>query len=116
MPDDALSTLDIDGLDALAVDKLIDRLATRRATLRPIHPALPPDDPDAIHHADDMLWHVRPARGRSALEFALYHPGLCWTSILMSRAQIEDLQDAIAWAIRDMPDILNRSTSTPAAA
>lgn len=102
-----LSTLDLDALSAPEIDTLIRQLAAKRAGMQPVHPAEPPNDPGQIHHADNMLWHVRASRTERALEIAMYHPGLGWTSMLMSRAQIEDLDDAIVYALRDMPDVVN---------
>eukprot|EP01037_Dinobryon_pediforme_P002031 gene2031-2069_t len=77
----------------------------------PAHPVEPPVDQAQIHQADNMLWHVRPSSdATSAIELSLFHPGLGWTSMKMSRAQIEDMQDAIALALRDMPMIYNKAT------
>ena len=101
------SSLDLDALSAAEIDSLIRRLAARRAQMQPVHPAEPPDDPERIHHADNMLWHVRASRTKRALEIAMYHPGLGWTSMLMSRGQIEDFEDAIVYALREMPDVVN---------
>jgi hypothetical protein len=96
--------------DAEAIDAEIRALAARRALLSPGHPVEPPRDHSLVHHADNMLWHVRPsADASSAIELSLYHPGLGWISIKMSRAQIEDMQDATAMALRDMPMIHNQA-------
>jgi hypothetical protein len=95
--------------DATGIDAEIKALAARRAAMRPGHPVIPPVDPTMVHEADNMLWHVRPAVGVSAIELAMFHPGLGWTSMKMSRAQVEDLQDAIALALRDMPLITNNA-------
>ncbi len=99
------------GLSAAELDTMIRSLVARRASLQPGHPAEPPNDPAQIYRADNMLWHVRPAQGAAAVEMLLYHPGLGWTSILMSRAQIEDLQDAVALAVAGLPLVLNGSTT-----
>ncbi len=82
--------------EALELDAQIRELSARRAQLQPGHPAMPPSDPALLHRCENMLWHVRPAG--EALELAWYHAGLGWISVVMSRAQIEDLQDCIALA------------------
>jgi hypothetical protein len=102
-----IQAADTGALSAEQVDALIRRLADQRAAMAPVHPAVPPLDPAASHQADNMLWHVRPAPYAAALELSMYHPGLGWISMLMSRAQIEDLQDAIVYALRGMPEIAN---------
>lgn len=97
--------------DAEAIDAEIRALAAKRASLSPGHPVEPPRDQSLVHHADNMLWHVRPsADASSAVELSLYHPGLGWISIKMSRAQIEDMQDATSMALRDLPMIHNKAT------
>ncbi len=96
-----------DPQDAAGIDAQIRALAATRATLSPGHPVAPPTDPALMHHADNMLWHVRPLSG--AVELALYHPGLGWTGMPMSRAQIQDLQDALTVALQDLPMILNKA-------
>jgi hypothetical protein len=97
---------------AAELDAQIRALAAQRAATPPGHPVEPPVDPARMFRADNMLWHVRPAPDAAALEIALYHPGLGWTGILMSRAQIEDLQDCIADALRRMPVRFN-GANTP---
>jgi hypothetical protein len=97
--------------EAEAIEAQIRDLAAKRALLSPGHPVEPPRDPALVHHADNMLWHVRPAAdATSAIELSLYHPGLGWISIKMSRAQIEDLQDSVTMALQDMPIIHNKAT------
>ena len=97
--------------DARALDAEIRALAGRRALLLPAHPVEPPRDPTQSYQADNMLWHVGPASdASSALELSFYHPGLGWISMKMSRAQIEDMQDAMAMALREMPMIHNKAT------
>ncbi len=93
--------------DTASLDRQIRDFAARRAAMRPSHPVTPPIDPAEMHRADNMLWHVRPAPGGGGVEIALYHPGLGWTGMVMSRAQIEDLQDTIAASLRELPVRLN---------
>ena len=81
-------------LTAEGVDRLIRHLAEHRAQMTPVHPAEPPDDPDRLHHGDNLLWRVQAAPRLSAIQFATQHPGLGWTAMWLSRAQAEDiLQD-----------------------
>ena len=52
----------IDGdLTAVDVDALIRDLAAARAKMTPIHSAEPPDDPEKLHHSDNLLWTVKAA-------------------------------------------------------
>ena len=99
--------------DAPSLDAAIRDLAARRAAIMPGHPATPPQDASLIHQADNMLWHVRPAADRAAVELALFHPGLGWTAMQLSRAQVEDLQDAFAAALRDLRPVFNASVTEP---
>lgn len=96
-------------VSAAALDAQIRALCETRAAMQPSHPAVPPDDPALVHHADNMLFHVRPA-GR-AVELALFHAGLGWVSVRLSRAQTEDLQDGIALAWQRVPEHLNQATT-----
>ena len=93
----------LEGKSASELDALIREAARLRAGLAPPVPASPPEDAALRHHADNMLWSVRPAPDGGAVEWSLYHPGLGWTTIRLSRAQIQDLQDALAFAIHDLP-------------
>jgi hypothetical protein len=90
-------------LSALDVDALIHDLASARAKMTPIHPAEPPDDPDKLHHGDNLLWIVRAAPQRSAIQFATQHPGLGWMSMWLSRAQVEDLQTSFEFELVKLP-------------
>jgi len=106
-PDGNTATMSTGGasveLSALDIDALIHRLATVRAQMTPIHPAEPPDDAAQLHKSDNLLWTVRPVPNRAAIEFALQHPGLGWSAIWLSRAQAEDLQTSIEFALAKLP-------------
>src|SRR5262245_17296944 len=78
-------------LTAHDIDALIRDLAAARVGMTPVHPAVVPDDPAAIHHGDNLLWSVKAAPEKSAIQFATQHPGLGWTAMWLSRAQVEDL-------------------------
>jgi hypothetical protein len=91
-------------LTAHDIDRLIRDLAAVRAQMVPIHPAEPPDDAARVHRSDNLLWTVRPAADRAAIEFAMQHPGLGWSRMLLSRAQAEDLQTSIEFALAKLPD------------
>jgi hypothetical protein len=95
---------------AASLDAQIRALAEQRAALLSSHPVVPPQDPAQLYRADNMLWHVRPATGVAAVEIAFYNPGLGWVSVLMSRAQIEDLQTEINFAVTQLPTIVNLSS------
>lgn len=104
---DMTLSISIDGnvakLSAIDVDALIRDLAAARAKMTPIHPAEPPDDPDKLHHSDNLLWTVKAAPQRSAIQFATQHPGLGWMSMWLSRAQVEDLQTSFEFELVKLP-------------
>jgi hypothetical protein len=94
----------IDGeLSAGDVDALIRDLAAARARMTPIHSAEPPDDPEKLHHSDNLLWTVKAAPQKSAIQFATQHPGLGWMSMWLSRAQVEDLQTSFEFELVKLP-------------
>ena len=108
-PSDDGTTLNvsIDGrvaeLTAIDVDALIHDLAAARARMTPIHPAEPPDDPAKLHHSDNLLWSVKAAPQKSAIQFATQHPGLGWIAMWLSRAQVEDLQTSFEFELVKLP-------------
>ena len=91
-------------LSAAQVDELIHRLAAVRAKMTPIHPAEPPADESKLHKSDNLLWSVEPSPHRPAIEFAMQHPGLGWSVMTLSRAQAEDLQTSIEFALAKLPE------------
>jgi hypothetical protein len=91
-------------LSAHAVDQLIRDLAAMRARMTPIHPAEPPDDPLKLHQSDNLLWDVIASPQHSAIQFATQHPGLGWSAMWLSRAQAEDLQTSIEFALAKIPE------------
>ena len=69
-------------LAAHDIDKLIRDLAAARARMTPVHPAEPPNDPAKVHHSDNLLWSVKAAPEKSAIQFATQHPGLGWMAMI----------------------------------
>lgn len=100
-------TVEVEHLSANQLDALITALVERRSRMRPGPSAIPPTDPGLMLQADNLLWEVRPAASGRAAELALYHPGLGWAGISLSRAQIEDMADAFAFALNELPVRLN---------
>jgi hypothetical protein len=100
-------SISIDGsvaeLSAVDIDALIHDLAAARAKMTPIHPAEPPDDPGKLHHSDNLLWSVKAAPQKSAIQFATQHPGLGWIAMWLSRAQVEDLQTSFEFELVKLP-------------
>jgi hypothetical protein len=86
------------------IDKLIRELAAVRAKMTPVHPAEPPDDPARLHQSDNLLWSVKADPQRSAIQFATQHPGLGWTAMWLSRAQVEDLQTSFEFELVKVPE------------
>ena len=91
-------------LSAPDIDRLIRELAAVRARMMPVHPAEPPDDPGKVHHSDNLLWSVKAAPQKSAIQFATQHPGLGWTAMWLSRAQVEDLQTSFEFELVKIPE------------
>lgn len=107
-PDATCLTLGAGGkaveLDAAGVDRLIHRLAAARAKMTPIHPAEPPADSSRLHRSDNLLWRVKADPQRAAIQFALQHPGLGWSAMWLSRAQVEDLQTSFEFELVKLPE------------
>jgi hypothetical protein len=91
-------------LTAHDIDALIRDLAAARAQMTPVHPAEPPDDPGRLHQGDNLLWSVTADPRRSAIRLATQHPGLGWTVMELSRAQVEDLQTSLEFELVKIPD------------
>lgn len=89
-------------LDAAGVDALIRRLSECRATMRPVHPATPPAEPDRVYLTDNLLVAVHACTTAPVIEIAMQHPGLGWTVTKLSRDQAEDLQTSIEFALHDI--------------
>jgi hypothetical protein len=108
-PDRSRATLSVAGiaveLGAYDIDRLIRDLAVVRAQMSPIHPAEPPADPNKLHQGDNLLWSVKAAPQRSAIQFAAQHPGLGWMAVWLSRAQVEDLQTSLEFELLKIPPI-----------
>jgi hypothetical protein len=103
---DDRSTLSVSGsakLSAESVDQLIRDLAAARAKMTPVHPAEPPADLSKLHHSDNLLWTVKAAPDRVTVQFAMQHPGLGWSSMWLSRAQVEDLQTSLEFELVKIP-------------
>jgi len=90
-------------LSATDVDRLIHDLAAARAGMTPVHPAEPPADPAKLHKSDNLLWSVKAAPDRSAIQFATQHPGLGWMAMWLSRAQVEDLITSFEFELVKIP-------------
>lgn len=91
-------------LSAADVDRLIHDLAAARAKMTPIHPAEPPNDPERLHHGDNLLWSVKAVPQKSAVQFAAQHPGLGWMAMWLSRAQVEDLLTSFEFELVKLPE------------
>jgi hypothetical protein len=91
-------------LSARDIDRLIRELAAVRARMIPVHPATVPDDPERVHTSDNLLWSVRADPHRAAIELATHHPGLGWTAMWLSRAQVEDLQTSFEFELVKIPE------------
>lgn len=91
-------------LSAWDIDSLIRDLAAARTTMTPIHPAEVPDDPKRVHQSDNLLWSVTAVPDQATIRFACQHPGLGWTAMWLSRAQVEDLQTSFEFELVRIPE------------
>ena len=89
--------------DAGELDAFIRRLAECRSKMVPVHPAERPSDPDQVYRNDNLLFDVTACGRVPAIEIAMQHPGLGWTTTRLCRDQAEDLQTAIDFALQDIP-------------
>lgn len=107
-PDRTHATLSVAGraadLSAADIDRLIRDLAAARATMTPVHPAVVPSDDAQVHQSDNLLWSVEADPHRAAIRLATHHPGLGWTAMWLSRAQVEDLQTSVEFELVKIPD------------
>lgn len=92
-------------LSAHDVDRLIQDLAAARAKMTPVHPAEPPADPTKLHRSDNLLWTVTAMPERAAIQFSLQHPGLGWSAMWLSRAQVEDLMTSFEFELVKIPEV-----------
>ena len=90
-------------LSAHDVDRLIHDLAAARARMTPVHPAEPPGDLAQLHRSDNLLWSVKAAPDKSAIQFSTQHPGLGWMAMWLSRAQVEDLMTSFEFELVKIP-------------
>ena len=93
-----------ENLSVADIDNLIRDLAAVRAGMTPVHPAEPPSDPNRLHQNDNLLWSVKAAPEKSAIQFALQHPGLGWSAMALSRAQVEDLITSFEFELVKIPE------------
>jgi hypothetical protein len=90
-------------LEAADLDAFIRKLTECRSRMLPVHPAEPPTDPDRLYRTDNLLLDVSACVTLPAIQIAMQHPGLGWTVTTLSRDQAEDLQNAIDFALQDIP-------------
>jgi hypothetical protein len=91
-------------LSASDVDQLIRNLAAARAKMTPVVPAEPPADPAKLHQSDNLLWSVKAAPQKTAVQFAMHNPGLGWSAMALSRAQVEDLITSFEFELVKIPE------------
>jgi hypothetical protein len=103
-PDGTHAKVGTENLSATDIDKLIRDLAAARAGMTPVHPAEPPADPAKLHHSDNLLWSVKATPEKFSIQFALQHPGLGWSAMSLSRAQVEDLMTSFEFELVKIPE------------
>jgi hypothetical protein len=97
-------TLSAGDLTAHDVDRLIHDLAAARAKMSPVHPAEPPSDPAKVHQSDNLLWSVKALPNKTTIQLAIQHPGLGWSAMALSRAQVEDLITSFEFELVKIPE------------
>jgi hypothetical protein len=90
-------------LEAADLDAFIRKLTECRSRMLPVHAAEPPADPDRLYRTDNLLLDVSACVTLPAIQIAMQHPGLGWTVTTLSRDQAEHLQNAIDFALQDIP-------------
>jgi hypothetical protein len=103
--DNAYARVGSETLSASDIDQLIRDLAAARGRMTPVVPAEPPADPAKLHQSDNLLWTVKAAPERTAIQFACHHPGLGWSSMWLSRAQVEDLITSFEFELVKVPQV-----------
>lgn len=105
--DRATASLDLPGggsaeLDAAGVSQLIEELVALRARMAPpLSGSYVPGETPA-HVLDNLLWSVGPDPSRRGLNIGVFNPGLGWSALRLSRAQVEDLQTGIEFALAEL--------------
>ncbi len=102
--DNSHAKVGAESLSAADIDKLIRDLAVARARMTPVHPAEPPADPARLHQSDNLLWSVKALPEKFSIQFALQHPGLGWSAMALSRAQVEDLITSFEFELVKIPE------------
>lgn len=81
------------------LDGYIYELVRHRSEMLPVHSAEPRFTPGELYTGDNLLWCVRPSEQMEAIELCVQHPGIGWIVLILSRAQVEDLQTSIEFAL-----------------
>lgn len=89
-------------LDAGAVSALVARLAEMRAQMTPAFTGSYVSGVTPAIAGDNLLWEAMPDPARRGIDLAVQNPGLGWLSLRLSRAQVEDLVMAIAFAVAEL--------------
>lgn len=103
--------------DAAEVDAMIAGLVALREKMRPARKVELVPGQTPAYECDNLLWDTRPAPTRRGVMLALYHGGLGWVTVSLSRAQLEDLVTDIEFSLVDLaqiPGFQNRAIEAPA--
>jgi hypothetical protein len=86
-------------LSAGDVDRLIEELIRHRSQMLPVHSAEPDSTAATVYNGDNLLWSVKPSVAGQTIDLGIQHPGLGWIRISLARAQVEDLENSIEYAL-----------------
>lgn len=105
--------------DAAEIDTMIADLVALRERMSPARKVELIPGQTRVYECDNLLWDTRPAPTRRGVMLAIYHGGLGWVTVSLSRAQLEDLVTDIAFSLAELaqlPGFQNRAAEAPAEA
>lgn len=98
--------------DAAEIDTMIADLVALREGMSPARQVELTPGKTRVYECDNLLWDTRPAPARRGVMLAMYHGGLGWVTVSLSRAQLEDLVTDIEFPLVDLallPGFQNRA-------
>ncbi|GKY90117.1 hypothetical protein [Sinisalibacter aestuarii] len=101
--------------DAAELDRMIADLVAVRAAMQPAKQVALTAGETPVYDCDNLLWDTLPDPSRRGVVLAMYHSGLGWVTMRLSRAQIEDLITGIEFSLADlarMPGFQNQRPAT----
>lgn len=107
-------TIDAD-CNPAEIDAMIADLVALRERMSPARKVELTPGETPVFECDNLLWDTQPAPARRGVMLAMYHGGLGWVTVSLSRAQLEDLVTDIEFSLVDLaqlPGFQNRAVET----